>query len=125
MKEKEIHITLEDIMDGIRTIMNIDTNIIPALIGPDGKKAGIGDMERLVIIATGLLALAPDSKEHDNGYIDVKVNYKELATIVDALKKVNAHWDAVTILGGIVSIIKAGELSDYQDYLDNEFEHPY
>lgn len=121
MKEKEIHITIDDIMDGIRTIMNVDTNIIPALIDPDGKKAEIGDMERLVIIATGLLAFAPDSKEHDNGYIDVNVNYKELATIVDALKKVNAHWDAVTILGGIVSIIKAGELSDYQDYLDNEF----
>ena len=114
MKEADyIQITPQDVEKGFSTILRIDNDIIPNLVDITGKPSKIGDYERLVLISTALLALSPNAEKDANGNVKIKLYLKEAAAVVKHLEKVMEGWDSILALGGIVSLIRNDQLSDY------------
>lgn len=114
-KDKIILISPIDINEGRRIIEHIDRDIIPNMIDADGNKSEIGKDERYVLIACALASLSPEAQKGEDGFVSIETTPAELFTITQAVRRYEEAKDD-RVLGAIVSILRAGDLSNFVKY---------
>ena len=107
---KKIKISSKDTMQAISLILDVEDNIFPQLCDKDGKPATLNEMEKSVYLALRIIEqFSPDSKGGE-----VAATADELVVATKAVKMwyQNKGREIIIALGGLVSIIKSGLLSE-------------
>lgn len=113
MDNSQIEVTFEDFMDGLRIIEYVDSR---ELVDKNLKPATLSAGERRTLISISLLAAF--SPDYDRESHALKVDYGELYVIHNLLERFEKSYsngeseDCIILLGGLVSVIKNGRLSE-------------
>lgn len=110
VSNKKIRISTEETMQAISLILDIEDNIFPNLCDKDGKPTELNEMEKCVYLALRIVEhFSPDAKE---GEVSATSDELVIATKAVQVWYMNKGREIVTAIGGLVSIIKGGLLSE-------------
>lgn len=115
MDNSQIEVTFEDYMDGLRIIEYVDSL---ELVDKNLKPATLSAGERRTLISISLLsAFSPDFDRESETHA-LKVDFGELYfmhNLLERFEELSSNGeseDCIILLGGIVSVIKNGRLSE-------------
>ena len=107
---KKITISSKDTVQAISLILDVEDNVFPQLRDKDGKPATLNEMEKSVYLALRIIEqFSQDSKGREVGATEDEIF---VATKAVKIWYQNNGREIITALGGLVSIIKGGLLSE-------------
>lgn len=115
MDDYQIKVTFDDYMDGLRIIEYVDSL---ELADKNLKPATLSASERRTLISISLLAAFSPDFDRESETHALKVDLGELYVMHNLLERFEKLYsngeseDCIILLGGLVSVIKNGNLSE-------------